>query len=339
LNQLLAAGKLAGFHFNCVTTKKKRILPPGGLPIIVRSVAGLELTGHNGDDYSDFLSLAQNLFRMGGWILLVDAQLDDLLHNSGLSLLLREVERASSANSLHPKFRLLLLSSNVRSQKNQILYQIQNQNQNQKRSSVRERVARRQQQSFSSNDCRISIDADHHSLCNSLLGHYMNGHCYTPSNDRKIRKLFFAATYFHAVLCSTFSAVAAAAAAAAATSRSSKEQEEEEEVVVNKEVEENVENDNNVQCCPYGQSDFQFMLYMLEQLLVGASNIRAEDVSSIFRTTLELTYATNPSTIEHFQECLRNVFGEDDALTWWPLNVSEKVSGNRVAALEYARGL
>ena len=191
LNQLLAAGKLAGFHFNCVTAKKKRILPPGGLPIIVRSVAGLEFTGHGGDDdYSNFLSLAQNLFRMGGWILLVDAQLDDLLHNSGLSLLLGEVEQASSANSLHPKFRLLLLSSNVRSQKNQ----------NQKRRSVRERVARRQQQqSFSSNDCRISIDADHHSLRNSLLGHYMNGHCYTHSNDRKIRKLFFAATYFHAV--------------------------------------------------------------------------------------------------------------------------------------------
>ena len=270
INQVLVAGQLSGYYFNRSNSAYRRVLPPGSMQIAVRSIYELDPTRK---DYSTFMEMVNNFIRGGGWVVLMDAHLDQ--QYPGLISLFALVEHAAVVSkSLHPKFRLLLVSET------------------QNKTYV---------PAFVPDEYRLSFDADHHSACHSVLRHYMNGYTYKPSNDRRIRKIYVAAAYFHAMLCSTF----------ISTSLSVK--------------------------CPYGASDFQTMLYLIE-VLIDDSNIRLaeEDVCTVFKRALKTTYVDlDPS---HFNKCVRVVFGDDES-NIWPLGVPEKAAGNRMATMEFARGL
>jgi hypothetical protein len=77
------------------------------------------------------------------------------------------------------------------------------------------------------------------------------------------------------------------------------------------------------------------MLFLLERFL-GGSNIRVEDVHTIFREVLQTTYTGHNNTI--LVDCIENVFG-DVTSSSWPTEVPEKAAGSRVAALEWASTL
>jgi len=199
--------------------------------------------------------------------------------------LLAAIKQAGLTNSVHPKFRLMLLTS----KNNQV-------------------DCIKAVPSFTSNECRISLNTDHNSVSHNILRHYTHGYTYKPSNDRRIRRMYFAATYFHATFCSNY------------LIRNKKLQRESQEVLTQ---------------CPCGASDFVFMLFLLENFLDG-SNIRIEEINIVFRKTLEMTYGETDN--ESFLICMRNVFGSGES-KMWPKKVPEKAAGNRVAALEYGRGL
>ena len=272
VSQVLAAGRPSGFDFNCVVKIQHRVLPPGSLPVAIRSVFELNSLRK---DYSAFVQLTHDFIRTGGWIVLADIQVEQ--NHVGLHSLLSAIVKAGKSNAVHPKFRLMLLSSN----------------------NVKHSLLKKAVRPISSDECRISLEADHNSFCHSILRHYMHGYTYKPSNDRRVRRLYFAATYFHAALCSAYPSSS---------------------ILTN---------------CPYGASDFQFMLFLLERFL-GGSNIRVEDVHTIFREVLQTTYTGHNNTI--LVDCIENVFG-DVTSSSWPTEVPEKAAGSRVAALEWASTL
>jgi hypothetical protein len=277
INQLLSAGQLLGYHFNRSNVSERRILQPGNLQIAIRSIYELDSTRK---DYSSFVEMVKDFIHSGGWIIVVDSHLNQA--NPGLLSLLTEINNADAVNnSLHPKFRLILVTNVCTNAVSDIL---------EERTFVPQ---------FVPNEIRLALDADHHSVCHSILRHYMNGFTYKPSNDRRIRKMYFSAAFFHATLCFTFPST--------------------------------IESK-----CPYGNSDFQTLLHLISVFIDDSIKRSEQDTSRAFKHALSITYAGLDEA--HFHRCVENIYGEDND-NIWPIMIPEKVAGNRISSLEIARGL